>query len=83
MENPHGHRSKLSHVQGPSHYTQGHTGSPRCNPGDKVIFQANGDIVNLRKVPKDKLSDTLRWANPLAEPSLEFQRRLRRELDTE
>ena len=51
--------------------------------GDKIIFQADGDTVTIRKVPKDKLSDILRRAKPLAEPSLEFQRRLRREWDTE
>jgi antitoxin PrlF len=51
--------------------------------GDKVIFQADGDTVTLRKVPKDKLSDILMRARPLPEPSLAFQRRLRREWDRE
>jgi antitoxin PrlF len=51
--------------------------------GDKVIFQADGDTVTLRKVPMDKLSDILTRAKPLGESSLAFQRRLRREWDRE
>lgn len=51
--------------------------------GDKIFFQADGDTVTIRKVPKDKLSDILMRAKPLNEPSLAFQRRLRREWDRE
>ena len=51
--------------------------------GDKIFFQADGDTVTLRKIPKDKLSDILMRAKPLNEPSLAFQRRLRREWDRE
>jgi AbrB family looped-hinge helix DNA binding protein len=51
--------------------------------GDKVIFQADGDTVTLRKVQKDKLSEILMRAKPLGESSLAFQRRLRREWDRE
>jgi len=51
--------------------------------GDKIFFQADGDTVTLRKVPKDKLSAILKRAKPLGEPSLAFQRRLRREWDRE
>lgn len=51
--------------------------------GDKVIFQADGDTVTLRKVQKDKLSEILMRAKPLGESSLAFQRRLRKEWDRE
>ena len=51
--------------------------------GDKVIFQADGGTVTLRKVQKDKLSEILMRAKPLGESSLAFQRRLRREWDRE
>ena len=50
-------------------------------PGDKVVFQADGDTVTLRKVPRKKLGEILLRAKPLAETSLESQRRLRKEWD--
>jgi len=52
-----------------------------ATPGDKVVFQADGDTVTLRKVPRKKLGEILLRAKPLAETSLESQRRLRKEWD--
>ena len=51
--------------------------------GDKIIFQANGNQITIKKVPRDKLSDILLRATPLPEPSLTHQRRLRGEWNRE
>jgi AbrB family looped-hinge helix DNA binding protein len=49
--------------------------------GDRIVYQTDGDRVYIRKAGGERLSDILLMAKPLGEPSLDFQRRLRREWD--
>jgi len=51
--------------------------------GDRVIFLKDGDVVIFRKVKDEKLSDLLENHKPMAESSVEFQRRLRKEWQRE
>jgi AbrB family looped-hinge helix DNA binding protein len=55
----------------------------KISEGDKVVFQAEGDSVTLRKVPGDKLSEILIRAKPIKEPCIAFQRRLREEWEAD
>ncbi len=51
--------------------------------GDRVIFLKDGDVVIIRKVTDEKLTDLLESHKPMAESSVEFQRRLRKEWQRE
>ena len=51
--------------------------------GDKVIFTIEGDRAMIRKVSGEKLSDILSRQKPWAEASLEFQKRLRKEWESQ
>ena len=51
--------------------------------GDRVLFLKEGDVVIIRKVNDEKLSDLLESHKPMKESSLKFQRRLRKEWQKE